>query len=86
MGNEHEAATKAPTPAPTPSPATAVRKRTFKKRPHVLEKTTAVKLLLRRIADRAHYPSGTTGSIKAGRLAVAATISLRSSRKSCSLQ
>lgn len=75
MGGGTEAKV-APAPAPVVAPkATGATKakRKFKKKPHVLETTTAMQLLLRRIADRSHYPDGATGKVKTAKVAIAGT-------------
>jgi hypothetical protein len=66
----------APAPRPSVAPAktaAAPKARKFKKKPHVLETTIAMQLLLRRIAERSHYPNGATGKLKTAKVAIAGT-------------
>ena len=73
MGGGTEAKV-APAPAPVVAPKATggtKAKRKFKKKPHVLETTLAMELLLRRIADRSHYPTGAAGKLKTAKVAIA---------------
>lgn len=71
MGKEHETA-KAVEPAKTPLKSTAsAAKRGGKQRPHALEATNMVKLLMRRIAEHSHDPDGATGKLQTAKIALA---------------